>query len=732
MDDDAEAYRYRIKNTPKFSIGPGDDSLIDMTIKDIRGFDAREGNRGIRFTNRQSGALAFVDVGHKISLYEIDDASILASLQLGAQKWGAVSITGSDEYKRRCVELATANGIKITNPELRDEIARHEQLKKIADIEQKFGDHARTAKAREVFSKYHDAVCADWYRVTATQIRDDGTKRGFVVNATDGAPDGFTASEMAAKMPRLLALQDEGRNIFLTPMSGDKHHILVDDLDHEDLAEFLTDGYEPAAIIETSPNNFQAIITIPKLGTPHDREIANELVRELNKRYGDPKRSGSATRRELIDIYHAHRAPGFENRKPKHRRGDGTFPETRLVKAQRVVCQKTLARAKELSQKIAEREKTQQSRISDIHRLALPDKAALPVMKAFAAQFRDVYAIQKAREEKTGRPVDMSRIDSMAAVRLRATGQSKDAVRDAIQTMSPSLRYELGMDADAHNWHDYAARTADYAFGKGGERSLAKFAKSVIDRWRMIESPQPQKPTKESIAPPKPLSAEADKARLAELSRPRDEFANEYAREKIAAADAQERARDQKFLAEAQRELDEAKSAYQAHIEADAGITLFDRLWNKGRAAREKQAAYDEERGRLDLVVQHAEHHVHNIKYGHIAHIAQDARKRRDDDFYRDGCRAYDAQHPVEARERAILQELYEVNMIGYVSDPISQPSGHKRDAQRVARIMEIEKSRGLTEQEVVDKHEGVRRFFEMAAKYRGREIERCDRDFGR
>jgi hypothetical protein len=39
-------------------------------------------------------------------------------LQLAQEKWGGVKLNGSDEYKRRCAEIAASNGIRITNPEL--------------------------------------------------------------------------------------------------------------------------------------------------------------------------------------------------------------------------------------------------------------------------------------------------------------------------------------------------------------------------------------------------------------------------------------------------------------------------------------------------------------------------------------------------------------------------------------------------------------------------------------
>ena len=44
----------------------------------------------------------------------------------------------------------------------------------------------------------------------------------------------------------------------------------------------------------------------------------------------------------MCGCIHPHRAPGFENRKPKHRREDGSFPEVKLLVAEKRECRKAL------------------------------------------------------------------------------------------------------------------------------------------------------------------------------------------------------------------------------------------------------------------------------------------------------------------------------------------------------------------------------------------------------
>jgi hypothetical protein len=82
------------------------------------------------------------------------------------------------------------------------------------------------------------------------------------------------------------------------------HHILVDDLTRASLTRMLADGHKPAAVLESSPDRFQAVLNVPKTGEDQDAEraVANALSARLNKAYGDPNLSGAI---------HPHRAPGF-------------------------------------------------------------------------------------------------------------------------------------------------------------------------------------------------------------------------------------------------------------------------------------------------------------------------------------------------------------------------------------------------------------------------------------
>lgn len=184
-----------------------------------------------------------------------------------------------------------------------------------------------------LFRRYAIAVNAERYRVTCIRMEPDGEKKTFILDKRDGASKGFTPNELVARMPEMLRLQQRGENIYYTPLSDDKHHILIDDMTEESLQRLKRDGFRPAVVMESSPGNFQCVLTVPKLGTEHDRDVGNLITERLNRQYGDKK---------LCGCIHPHRAPGFENRKPKHRQKNGSFPQVNLLFAERRECDKAL------------------------------------------------------------------------------------------------------------------------------------------------------------------------------------------------------------------------------------------------------------------------------------------------------------------------------------------------------------------------------------------------------
>jgi hypothetical protein len=122
----------------------------------------------------------------------------------------------------------------------------------------------------------------------------------------------------------LLWLRRENLNsghIYVRP-AGIHGLSLVDDLKAAALAQMKVDGFEPAAVVETSPGNLQAWL---KHGMTLDEAASTRAAKLLAERYhGD---LGSA------DWRHFGRLAGFTNPKPNRRLASGLQPFARLLEA---------------------------------------------------------------------------------------------------------------------------------------------------------------------------------------------------------------------------------------------------------------------------------------------------------------------------------------------------------------------------------------------------------------
>ena len=307
--------------------------------------------------------------------------------------------------------------------------------------------------------EYAKAVNADRYRVTAIKMDEDGSRKVFILDKKDGQSMGFTPDELVRKMPEILKLQKRGENIYYTPLSEDKHHILIDDISPENVVRLQKDGYKPAVIIESSPHNFQCVLTIPKFGGDFDRQIANQLATMLNREYGDPKLSGAI---------HPHRAPGFGNFKPKHRQPNGAYPLALLRFAVQQICKKAIVEARKLEQAFQAKMRQRQKSVF------VPTVQTSP-QAAYFAHYENIRGHITVE--------DFSRVDAMIALRMRANGHSPEAVLAAIRDCAPSIR--TGTEK-RRNWQSYAERTANYAFGYAGDRDLQRNA-NYLQLWQKIE-----------------------------------------------------------------------------------------------------------------------------------------------------------------------------------------------------------------------------------------------------
>jgi hypothetical protein len=133
-------------------------------------------------------------------------------------------------------------------------------------------------------------------------------------------PRVWDSDTLLRSVPWLRMQNRDGRNIFCRP-KGEHHLSLVDDVNPAAVTEMKRSGFEPALVVETSPNNFQAWLNHGRTLPP---ALSTAVAKALAKEFGGD--SGAA------DWRHFGRLAGFTNRKEKYRNpANGLHPFVRLV-----------------------------------------------------------------------------------------------------------------------------------------------------------------------------------------------------------------------------------------------------------------------------------------------------------------------------------------------------------------------------------------------------------------
>ena len=135
--------------------------------------------------------------------------------------------------------------------------AAWEQARHTPAAPQRTAEEAGAMRELDDFRKYAEAVNAERYRVTCIKMDEDGSKKTFILDKKGGMTRGFTPEEMAAHMPEMIRLQRRGENIYYTPLSEKRHHILIDDMSRDSLKRLQKDGFRPAVVLEMPVDHSQ-------------------------------------------------------------------------------------------------------------------------------------------------------------------------------------------------------------------------------------------------------------------------------------------------------------------------------------------------------------------------------------------------------------------------------------------------------------------------------------------
>lgn len=136
-------------------------------------------------------------------------------------------------------------------------------------------------------------------------------------------PRVWAAETIIKSIPWLRLQNRDGRNIYVRPR-GEHNLSLVDDLSRDAVANMKAEGFNPAVVVETSPNNFQAWLKHRERLT---KDVSTAAARELAEKFGGD--------RSAADWRHFGRLAGFTNRKAKHLdTSTGLYPFVRLMEAE--------------------------------------------------------------------------------------------------------------------------------------------------------------------------------------------------------------------------------------------------------------------------------------------------------------------------------------------------------------------------------------------------------------
>ncbi|HZL18531.1 MAG TPA: TraI/MobA(P) family conjugative relaxase [Polyangia bacterium] len=177
------------------------------TRQDIRAFAALVQGWHVHYRRvGERGSPAFTDRGREIDIYDSNQrGSVLAALQLSAQKWSAFTVRGNERFQRMCVELAAEHGFNIANRELQQTIAAERERIRMTRGEGAPGREHRSAEIREArtpaevyrrhfadVTRQHPGQHVHPSRVDAeiaVRMRLTGHHRGEIVRAIkDAAP----------------------------------------------------------------------------------------------------------------------------------------------------------------------------------------------------------------------------------------------------------------------------------------------------------------------------------------------------------------------------------------------------------------------------------------------------------------------------------------------------------------------------------------------------------------
>jgi hypothetical protein len=246
----------------------------------------------------------------------------------------------------------------------------------------------------------------------------------------------------------LKSMNAQGRHIYIRPVNIEHNLILIDDLKLAEIGKLSEDKLAPAAVVETSPYNYQAWIKLSKEAvTPEKRSW---LAQSFAEKYQGDMSSA--------DWRHYGRLAGFTNPKPIHIKENGLRPFVLLDSATGEIARDGglwVARATEhfenKTHTLVQAAKIEAYKnYHTKHQHNYDNKDALATYQVMAGKILHKY----------GASTDLSRMDWMIARSMASMGNfSPDQVQDAMLQASPDLT-----ERKASSMDNYVRHTVKKAF----------------------------------------------------------------------------------------------------------------------------------------------------------------------------------------------------------------------------------------------------------------------------
>lgn len=306
------------------------------------------------------------------------------------------------------------------------------------------GAITKALKTKEqAWEKQASALNSPHYRLTLTGRRE-GLPTYNLGKNKDGEERFYSAKDVELLLPKLSSENARGYDIYITPIDKNNHYLVIDDMTEQTKKNLLADGFSPCLLQQSSADNFQAIIKIPK--EINEQSQANTLVCDLNKKYGDPNFSG---------VIHPFRLAGFSNKKQGR---DNAF--TKIVDAVQRTCLKTVEAFKAIKQRLEKIEKMTVERYDRERLIVAASNVGAKASESSLDAFRRLYAKHIQAAQQRGDSADGSRLDWATVTDMLISGWQAEAVKLALKQASPDI-FERHKNVD-----DYANRTVENALNR--------------------------------------------------------------------------------------------------------------------------------------------------------------------------------------------------------------------------------------------------------------------------